>query len=754
MTVAADEDGQGGLAEVVVTAQRREESLQNVPMSVVAVSQETLDQEGIRSIDDLTRLTPGITFLRNGSSNSFNDEQSNIAIRGVQSTAGAATTGIYIDDTPIQTRHLSYGTADPYPELFDLERVEVLRGPQGTLFGAGSEGGTLRFIRTEPSLTTYSGYDRAEVGQIDDGGLSYEGGAAFGGPIVNDVLGFRVSLSYRKDGGWVDRQNYETLPGVTDPYGNPLPIATGTTEKNSNWHDTYLMSAALKWQPTDTLTVSPSVYAQSLHINDTAMYWKWLSNPSANQYDNGNLNRDANTDPFYLISLKANYSGLSFADLASNTSFFHRNEHSLSDLSQFLNTNYFGNPFPTAAEGALQFNGDHQQNITEELRVTSKPNDLGLTWTGGAFVSRVYENQASYTYSSSFTTLSGLPPVPNNIIGYQPYFDTTDKQYALFGEVSYQIFDALKVTAGARAAHIQYGGRLDQYGLLNAMTNSYTSTNENPVTPRFVISYQATPDSMYYTSAAKGYRPGGINAPLPDVCTADLPIAAPTTYKSDSLWQYEIGTKQTLADHRVVVDASLYYLQWKNIQQLIYLPCGLGFTPNLGDVHGKGGDIQTQFLATKDLTVGLLAAYTDSFFTGGIALPAGASTVTVVSPGDHLPASPWSLEANAEYVVNVFDKKPYIRADYQYSTAQNTFTQLDDPKNTGGDPLGRGLPTIRTLQLRGGIRFDGLDLSLFAQNALNYSTPTFTYRDALSTTNFMLRGVQPRTIGVTATYRY
>ena len=145
----------GTLEEIVVSAQRRTERLEDVPMSIQAFSQEKLDQQGLRTIDDLSRLTPGITFLRNGmsSSGNYNDEDSDISIRGIDSTAGAATTGIYMDDTPIQTRHLQFGTVNPYPALFDLERVEVLKGPQGTLFGAGSEGGTIRFITPEPSLT-------------------------------------------------------------------------------------------------------------------------------------------------------------------------------------------------------------------------------------------------------------------------------------------------------------------------------------------------------------------------------------------------------------------------------------------------------------------------------------------------------------------------------------------------------------------------------------------------------------------------
>src|SRR5271155_3654474 len=245
----------GALEEIVVTAQRREQRLQDVPMSITTFSQEKLDQQGLRNIDDLTRLSPGVSFLRNGmsSSGNYNDEDSDISIRGIDSTAGASTTGIYIDDTPIQTRHLQFGTVNPYPALFDLERVEVLKGPQGTLFGAGSEGGTVRFITPEPSLTTYSGYARAEYGKIDGGGNSYEAGAAFGGPIIDGVLGFRISASFREDGGWVNRVDYTRPPSTLDPAtfatlysGNP--VVTDTTEKNANWRDTQTFRAALKWQ--------------------------------------------------------------------------------------------------------------------------------------------------------------------------------------------------------------------------------------------------------------------------------------------------------------------------------------------------------------------------------------------------------------------------------------------------------------------------------------------------------------------------
>ena len=148
----ADASSSGNTLEaVVVTAQRRSELLQDVPISLSVYSKALMDEQGTRDIDDISRLTPGLTFIRGVINN--NSESSDIAIRGIWSTAGTATTGIYIDDVPIQGRHLSFGTFNAYPQLFDIDRVEVLRGPQGTLFGSGSEGGTIRFITPEPGLS-------------------------------------------------------------------------------------------------------------------------------------------------------------------------------------------------------------------------------------------------------------------------------------------------------------------------------------------------------------------------------------------------------------------------------------------------------------------------------------------------------------------------------------------------------------------------------------------------------------------------
>src|SRR5271156_2856562 len=205
-TAGADETA-GPLQEIVVTATRHEESLSKVPISVTALTQEAMDVRGIKDFQDVARFTPGVNIDNSGTNN--------ISIRGIASSGGAGTTGIYIDDTPIQIRGTAFNPDDALPKSFDIDRVEVLRGPQGTLFGAGSEGGTVRYITTQPRLTKTTIYAREELSYTEGGTANYEAGIAAGGPLIDDVLGARLTVWYRRDGGFIDSVNpgppYETL---------------------------------------------------------------------------------------------------------------------------------------------------------------------------------------------------------------------------------------------------------------------------------------------------------------------------------------------------------------------------------------------------------------------------------------------------------------------------------------------------------------------------------------------------------------
>jgi outer membrane receptor protein involved in Fe transport len=800
------ESASAGLSEVVVTATRREERLQDVPISVSAFSQEKIDSQGLRSIDDLTRLSPGIAFQRNGngSSANYNDENSDISIRGIDSQAGTSTTGIYIDDTPIQSRHIGFGAVNAFPALFDLDRVEVLRGPQGTLFGAGAEGGVVRFITPQAGLTKNSGYVRSELATTRHGDTSYEAGAAFGGPIIDNVLGFRVSASFRRDGGWVDRANYTLAPSA-DPVNAPLlqtPVFNGVSERDANWQETFTLRGALKWAVTDAVTVSPSFYYQNLHINDTASYWVALSDPGSQRYYNGNALTNPSRDPFWLAAVKIDWN-LGFAQLTSNTSFFHRNQHSTSDYTQYLRATYglFGllpSIFPQAGDQGYATFEDDQKNWYQEIRLASDTNGA-IVWNAGVFFSHLDENIPESIYDRTlrgemlaFTAgaydLCNPLDCPDGRIYHGPIDRVIDKQIALFGELTYKLTDTLKATVGLRVSKVDFTGTTFQGGPFLGTPDGGTSasSSEKPVTPKAVLSWQPDKDNLFYVSASKGYRVGGVNVGVGTICEGDLatlglPVGAdglhqvPQKFASDNLWSYEVGGKNTFFDHRLQINSSLFWIDWRNIQQNVYLPsCGEQFTANLGHVVSRGGDVDIQFKPLDSLFLQLTVAYTDAKFSrascagvlqfnaaaGGCTGPTTGANATapIVSEGDRLLGAPWNFTFTAEKrFVGWSGYDPYVRVDFQYTTAQTKLLPGQDPANALVDTTLPGLPETKNLQLRTGFRWNGYDISLFAQNLLDQHPLLFKSRDIANNNTDQLyfgRGVRPRTFGVTATYRF
>ena len=827
--------GASGLEEVVVTATRREERLQDVPISVSAFSQDKLDSQGLKNIDDLSRLAPGVTFSRNGTgaSANYNDENSDINIRGVDSAAGTSTTGIYIDDTPVQSRHIGFGAVTIFPALFDLDRVEVLRGPQGTLFGAGAEGGVLRFITPSPNLHTPTGYLRAETSWTAYGDPSYEAGAAFGVPLVEDVLGLRVSASFRRDGGWVDRVNYTVDPASPNPILPAIAYA-GTTEKAANWQQTMTFRVALKWKASDTVTVSPSIYYQRLHINDTAIYWQSLSNPGAGIYRDGNALTNPSTDPFWLGAVKLDWD-LGAAQLTSNTSYLSRDQHSTSDYSQYLRATWayfnqvfatqFGtlqNTYPPPGAGGYAPFMDTQRNFYQEIRLASKDASARVTWTAGVYYSHLSENipedivdptlNAETGGAACFNVDGTQDPacLATGVLYHGPLDQVVDKQLAVFGELNFKITPTLKATLGLRYSKVDYTGTLSETGpFLGTSIAGESSASEKPVTPKVSLSWQPNRDNMLYATAAKGFRPGGVNPAVGTFCDPSLqqfglpidPVTGlrqvPQQFNSDNLWSYEIGGKNSFLDHRLQINASLFYIDWNNIQQNVYLAaCGEQFTANLGKAESRGGDLEVQWKPADALLVDLTAAYTDAKFTksscagvlGFTGGPAGTAPCTgvdpatgnpisgypVVSKGDRLLGAPWSFTAALEYqFATAFSgKTPYARLDYQYTTAQTALIPGLNYNNAGFDNTVPGLPSTTNLSLRMGLRFGGVDVSLFANNLTNSHPLMFASRDIAadcyvsgytcgapqqnpSTDNLYFgRGVRPRTIGITGTYRY
>jgi outer membrane receptor protein involved in Fe transport len=762
--VTPQSDSGGGLEEVVVTATKYKESADKVPISLTALTQQDMDSKGIRTVDDVIRQTPGIDFSR---SPFGNGTESTISIRGITSTTGASTTGVYIDDVPIQSRaNQENFTGNAFPAVFDLDRVEVLRGPQGTLWGAGAEGGAIRFITPDPGLEKYSGYARAEVASTEHGAGSYEGGAAFGGPIAQDSLGFRVSAWYRHDGGFVDRVNYET--GGVDP--------------NSNAQNSVVMRAALGWQPSDRVKITPALFYQDMHVDDTGSVWESLTDLGRGVFANGHVMQQPSQDKFYLPSLKIEV-GLGAVDLTSITSYFHRDESQLADDTNFESVIWTGQPYPILpGQVAPAFVGTAQNNLTQELRLQSHDQQAPLRWTAGLFYSNAREkdyNQVEDLYLNRLIELAtgmsleqlfgtGLADGKYTFVGTTLSYD---KQLAAFGQVDYKLWDALTLTAGLRFAHTQFDFVQGFAGPVNYSGSGPTSRtltgsqSESPVTPKVGISYQVTSSDLVYFSAGEGYRIGGANSPVPlnPACKGDLAklgmTASPLQYQSDNTWSYEIGFKDRSLSDKLLIEASVFHINWNNIQQYVGLPdCGgIGFTANLGKAVSNGFDLQVSGRPLQSLSLSASVGYTDATYSKTI----GSNGTIVVDKGDTvgqppLGISPWTLMGSAEYDFAHFrDHTLYVRVDDTYRSHQGgRSANLDDPQSLGYDTTIPFDPATNELNARLGVLLGAADLSLFVNNALNRQAYLQRSHDTPASPLYYDLTLRPLTAGATLTYRY
>ena len=751
----------GMLDDIVVTATRRQESIDKIPVSVSAFSQDAMDQSGIKSVDDIARFTPGLTFApsTDGLTNA-------IAIRGIASGVGASTTGIYIDDTPIQIRSgTGVVTENAYPQVFDLERVEVLRGPQGTLFGTGSMGGAIRFITPEPDLHKYSGYARSELSSTKGGDPSYEVGVAAGGPITDGSLGFRVSAFYEEAGGYI---NGEPFTGTT------------VTGKGLNFNRTTALRGSLKWSPSDSVTVLPSIAYQDVRRNDN-YFWTTMSNPSASDFNTGFTQPQPSRDTFTLPSLKVIWS-FSGAELISNTSFFYRSLKRDSDYSNYLWFALVGDPTPTdplPTYRAVSQAAVRQNSFTQEIRVQSIDATSRVKWVVGALFqsSRLYTNQ--YLYDPMLPQLSSTvyeAPIEDifgeGLVGglYSATIDqwARDKQTAVFGQLDVAFTEQFKGTFGVRIArtsldfHREFGGPL----LCNlcdgaAEVTGGSTPNTRPVTPKLGVSYEPDSHSLYYVSAAKGARVGGVNNPS---VASDRPgcpagLQAPESYAPDSLWSYEVGAKNQFDGGRLRTQASVYYIDWKDIQQSVSSNgCFTSsFKDNLGGATVKGFDIGAELRVTDRLSMSVSGGYSQARYSAtAFGAPAAGTGIRAIiaANGDSLGVAPWNATVASDYAFTAWDHAGYFRVDYTYTAKDTGATPVRDPLTSVYDPDLTADPAVRLLSARLGLTIGGVDLSIFGRNLLNDAPVLGRNHDGLGDPLYYAVTVRPRTFGVTASYRF
>jgi outer membrane receptor protein involved in Fe transport len=788
------------LEEIVVTATRREENISRVPISITAFSQQALDQKGIKDFSDVARFTPGVAI---------DTSQSNqISIRGISSSGGSGTTGIYIDDVPIQVRSLGFNSDDTLLKLFDLDRVEVLRGPQGTLFGAGSEGGTVRYITTQPSLTKSSVYAKAETSYTQGGTSSYETGVAAGAPVIDGVFGVRASAWYRRDGGWIDRIDPTTLQ---------------TVDKNANRDETTVLRVAALWQPNDALRVTPNILYQNRQRNDVTIYWPQYSDPGKDRYFNANPTARSEPDKFYLPALNIQ-ADIGPVRLISTTAYFHRDEVSGYEGTLY-NLGYYQTLLPpgSAAFPLLDGSGVHlpallqnyraptsvtnqQRNFTQEFRLQSTDPTARLAWTTGVFYSlnrqfsleEIHDPMADALFNQliGVPIAAVFPGAAFNPDGssYLPmgdsYFNrllSHDRQIAGFGEVNFNLTDTLKLTAGVRVSKTTFSIQSLSDGPQNSGPRpGAQSSSETPVTPKAGIQWQADPNDMYYFTYAKGFRSGGGNPSIPYDptfqnpnlgCTQDfinLKIPhAPATYKSDSVQSFEVGAKNNI-ENRVRLASSIYYIKWKNIQGNVVPPiCQIQFTDNLGDAVSKGFDLQADFQVTDALSIDSSVGYTDARYTkDGYPTDAAHTGPPLTVSGDAIAGPngiavgysipPYSAALGVEYKFGAFSHESFVRADYEYKAADKWTHAALDVRTTQYDPASIPTPRQAFVSLRAGTHIGDWAVSLFVDNLTdthtitNFNHQTDSYasgNNGYASPAYRYITYRPRTFGLSVTFR-
>jgi len=791
------------MQEVTVTANRREESLSKVPISVSAYTQDTMDIKGIKDIDDIARYTPGVRV---------DESQSNsISIRGIAATGGSGTTGIYIDDVPIQVRELGFNADDALVKIFDLDRVEVLRGPQGTLFGAGSEGGTIRYITTQPSLTKSSIYAKAETAFTQGGAMSYEAGLAAGTPVIDGVLGVRASAWYRRDGGWIDRIDPTTL---------------ATVDSNANHDDTTVLRVAALWQPVESLRITPSIFYQHRARNDVTIYWPEYSDPNSNKFVSANPTARQEPDKFYLpsINVEADFGPVR---LISTTAYFHRDETSGYDGTLY-NLGYYqtlitDQPYYPLLDGT----GIHlppelanyrspasvtnqQRNFSQEIRLQSTDPNARVLWTVGAFYSQnrqfsleeIHDPMAddffNFFLGEPIASFFGtdLNPDGTSVLpmgdSYYNRLVSHDRQISGFGELTFGLTDTLKLTAGVRVSKTTFSIQSISGGPQNSGVRIGAAENtQTPVTPKAGLQWQATPNDMFYFTYAKGFRMGGGNPSIPyDPTFQDPTIGCtqdflnfgiphnPETYKSDTVQSFEVGAKNNI-NNVVRLSSSIYYIKWNNIQGNVVPPiCQIQWTDNLGDAVSKGFDIQANIQATEHLGIDATFGYTDARYTKN-GFPTGAITtgpnapLPLVADGDAIAGPngigtgysipPWTATLGAEYRFNVMEHQSFIRLDYEYQAADKWTHAALDPNTSQYDPTGMATARQSFASLRVGTSLRDWVVSFFVDNLtdshtiINYNHQTNGYDDNGNLTAspaFRYITYRPRTFGITATYRH
>lgn len=596
-------DAPNSVQEVVVTAEKRPELIRNVPQAVTAVPEVQLERMKAVDFQDYAALVPGMSLQQQAPG------VTRIVLRGINSGGVGATLGTYMDETPYGSSSALLNAAIFAPDLdtFDMKQIEVLRGPQGTLYGASTLGGLLKFVTNAPSTKGYAGKVEAGYDSVDHGGTGWDVKGMINIPL-GDKLAFRASGYEREDPGFVD-DAHRHLNDVNDSRstGGRASLLFTPSEQVSVRLTAIAQDIKSDGGPTEDLvpTTSPTTFTP---LFGNYQYGRTAISPEDVRYR------------LYSGTVDWNLGG---ATLTSNTSWGTLREYNVSDV--------------TAAFGTLLVQHIKLDKFTQEVRLASR-SDQTFEWLVGAY----YTRETASLHQDLSLTPTATP------LGFVQ-LDSSYRESAIFGNATYHFTPRFDLALGARWAEDKQSA--NEFGLASANGGSSEHVFTWSAAPRFKVD----DNTMIYGRIAKGFRPGGPNALPPSA-----PPTVPTRFAPDELINYEAGIKTQTSDHRFSLDVAAFHIDWKDIQLLTVIG-GFGVNGNGGKASSDGVEWNAQFIPAHGVTLGWDGAYTDAHLT------ADANPLVGAKKGDPLPYAPkWTMALNGDYQFEAFGHGAFLGGSWRY----------------------------------------------------------------------------------------
>jgi outer membrane receptor protein involved in Fe transport len=759
----------GGLAEIVVTARKVAENLQDVPISIDVFTAKDIKNLGIASMDDYLQKTPSISYISTGPGTQL------FVMRGVSdgsnpNYSNTASTGFFVDDLS-----MNYGGAQPDLHLYDIERIEVLNGPQGTTYGAAAMSGAIRYVTNKPDLHDFSAGFDTDDGRIQSASSNQTYEAFINVPLIDGVLGVRASGFSVSNGGFVNNQ-LATRTWVNGAVSNNSPWA-GHDYNHENLKGGRL---AVKAQFNDAWTALLTYGFQKQHTNGA-----WDEDPTLPKLTVERFGPEQNLFETNMVDL--NISGdVGIGDLVFASAFWNQERRQWNEYSQYeqnynagagntpptgypgtqegfacLNDPYYGGGSFTGCKPPTQF---YSYNVnpkrwSNELRLSSKPGGR-FHWLAGAYwqVTNDYNSGEVYYMpglqyqGAAFQTQFSYYGITQPSLPAGEWYAYSETSHELetseFSNISFDVTDKLNVEAGV--VHYQYYGAYSTPLLAFAYapnTPSFVTESSHKWDGKAGVSYKVTDHVLAYADWGQGFRPGGSNAGLPSSCYAN---GVTQTYDPDTLNNYELGWKTTSLQGRLLWNGALYYMDWKELQALIYdaLVCPTSsYNINVGGARIYGAESNIDFKVDEHLSLQASVDYTDARVTSA----ATAAYDNYVN--ERLPFSPYfSWSWNARYQRHVSDAlQGYLQFDMADKGDMYNGLNPDD-KNTGLPRIQQ--PSYVIMNLRMGVNPGGSEAwfaEFYVTNLANKNAIIFS-----NTGNFDLRLTvnEPRVFGVRLSYRW